>query len=720
MVCECLVELAHVFFDKTFTYSVPKELQASIKIGMRIKVPFGKQVLEGFVMSISKEKEDIDLKEVISLVDSYPVLNEELMRLGKLLQSMTMSSLMSCYQVMLPKALKAKDKVNINIKKTKYILLNNISIDNIKFNESQQKIIDCLKEKSKVLKTELNEISESSVKTLLKKEIRIETEEETYRYHTEKKEKKNFNLNNDQIVVFNRINISLDENEVFLLHGVTGSGKTNIYIKLIEEVIKRGKKALFLVPEISLTPQIINRFTSYFDNIAVLHSRLSDSEKYDEWRKINEEKVDIVIGARSAVFAPLKDIGIIIIDEEHSSSYKQENTPRYNAIDVAKQRSKYHSCPLILGSATPSMESYATAQNKTYTLLELKNRYNGMTPDVEIIDMNEEYKKTNDYFSQKLIDSIKETIKKEEQVILFLNKRGYSSLVTCSNCGYTEKCPNCDITMTYHKTSNMLRCHYCGYARKKEKECTNCGAYYKEYGLGTEKVQESLKELIPEAKIIRMDIDTTTRKNAHEKIIKSFAKGEYNVLLGTQMIAKGLDFEHVTLVGIINADISLNFPDYRSSENTFQLLNQVAGRSGRGDKKGKVLIQTFNPDHYAIKYSSINDYIGFYNKELSIRKKLNYPPFCYICLIRIISKDYNIASGISYRIGNYLKEKISNETILGPATASIFKINNEYRFQIIIKYKDINNIKKYLYMLEERFFSDKNIKLEIDFNPVKL
>ncbi len=720
MVCECLVELAHVFFDKTFTYSVPKELQDSIKIGMRIKVPFGKQVLEGFVMSISKEKEDMNLKEVISLVDSYPVLNEELMRLGKLLQSMTMSSLMSCYQVMLPKALKAKDKVNINIKKTKYILLNNISIDNIKFNESQQKIIDCLKEKSKVLKTELNEISESSVKTLLKKEIIIETEEETYRYNIEKKEKKNFNLNNDQIVVFNRINISLDENEVFLLHGVTGSGKTNIYIKLIEEVIKRGKKALFLVPEISLTPQIINRFTSYFDNIAVLHSRLSDSEKYDEWRKINEEKVDIVIGARSAVFAPLKDIGIIIIDEEHSSSYKQENTPRYNAIDVAKQRSKYHSCPLILGSATPSMESYARAQNKTYTLLELKNRYNGMNPDVEIIDMNEEYKKTNDYFSQKLIDSIKETIKKEEQVILFLNKRGYSSLVTCSNCGYTEKCPNCDITMTYHKTSNMLRCHYCGYARKKEKECTNCGAYYKEYGLGTEKVQESLKELIPEAKIIRMDIDTTTRKNAHEKIIKSFAKGEYNVLLGTQMIAKGLDFEHVTLVGIINADISLNFPDYRSSENTFQLLNQVAGRSGRGDKKGKVLIQTFNPDHYAIKYSSINDYIGFYNKELSIRKKLNYPPFCYICLIRIISKDYNIASGISYRIGNYLKEKIPNETILGPATASIFKINNEYRFQIIIKYKDINNIKKYLYMLEERFFSDKNIKLEIDFNPVKL
>ena len=317
MVCDCLVELAHVFFDKTFTYLIPEELQDSIKVGMRVKVPFGKQVLEGFVMSISNKKEDEKLKKIISLVDSYPVLNEELLRLGKVLQFMTMSSLMSCYQAMLPKALKAKEKVNINIKKNKYILLNDINTDEMKLNESQQKIINCLIEKKKVLKTELNKISESSVKTLLKKEMLTEVEEEVYRYNVEKKEKKDFNLNNDQIVVFNRINISLDENEVFLLHGVTGSGKTNIYIKLIDEVIKRGKKALFLVPEISLTPQIINRFTSYFDNIAVLHSRLSDSEKYDEWRKINEEKVDIVIGARSAIFAPLKDIGIIIIQKRN-------------------------------------------------------------------------------------------------------------------------------------------------------------------------------------------------------------------------------------------------------------------------------------------------------------------------------------------------------------------------------------------------------------------
>ena len=491
-------------------------------------------------------------------------------------------------------------------------------------------------------------------------------------------------------------------------------------MKLIEEVINIGKTAIFLVPEISLTPQIINRFTSYFDKIAVLHSKLSDSEKYDEWRKINEGKVNIVIGARSAVFAPLKNIGIIIIDEEHTQSYKQENTPRYSAIDIAKWRIKYHKCPLILGSATPTIESYTFAKKGDYTLLELNNRYNGKNPEIEIIDMNKEFRKSNDYFSNTLIKEIKETIKKDEQVILFLNKRGYSSVVTCKNCGTTEKCPNCDIAMTYHKSSNMLRCHYCGYAKRKELYCAFCKEELKEYGLGTEKAKEILEKFIPEAKIIRMDVDTTTRKNAHESIINDFENKKYNILLGTQMIAKGLDFSNVTLVGAINADISLNFPDFRSSEITFQLLNQVSGRSGRGEREGKVLIQTFNPEHYAIKYSKDNDYKNFYNEELNIRKKLDYPPFYHLCQIKIISKDYDEASKMSKKIGNYLKDNIKDEIILGPSLANIFKINNEYRFQIIIKYKNMNNIKVILLKLQERFYNDKKIKLEIDFNPVKL
>lgn len=722
MVCECLVELLHVFLEKTFTYLVPKELEDKIKVGMRVEVPFGKRNLEGFVMSISNDRrDDIDLKNIIRLVDDYPVLNKELLELGKYMRGVTLASLMSCYSAMLPKALKAKSSVNINKKFDKYVRLNkDVNLSLIKLNATQSIIISKFQDIDVIRKKDLISISVSSVNTLINKGILLEEEREVFRYKLEKSEKKNFNLNKSQEEVFLKVKESINSFNVFLLHGVTGSGKTNVYMKLIEEVIKNGKVAIFLVPEISLTPQIINRFTSYFDRIAVLHSRLSDSEKYDEWRKINEGKVDIVIGARSAVFAPLNNVGIIIVDEEHSQSYKQENTPRYNTKDIAKQRCIYHNCPLVLGSATPTMESYSLALKGTYTLLELNNRYNGKDPVIQIIDMNKEFRKTNDYFSTTLIEEIKSTISKGEQVILFLNKRGYSSVVTCKNCGYVEKCPNCDISLTYHKSSNMIRCHYCGYAMRKEKYCKSCGEELKEYGLGTEKVEEALSELIPEAKIIRMDVDTTTGKNAHEKIIKSFHNKEYNILLGTQMIAKGLDFNDVTLVGVINADISLNFPDFRSSEVTFDLLNQVSGRSGRGSKEGKVLIQTFNPEHYAIKYSKDNDYKSFYNEEIKIRKKLGYPPFYYLCELKIISKDYDKASLFSTKIGNYLKSNLLNEIILGPSISNIFKMNNEYRFQIIIKYKNINDIRGYMLKLQERFYNDKNIRLEIDFNPIRL
>ena len=720
MVCDCLVELAHVFMEKTFTYKVPKSLEKDIKIGMRVKVPFGAQILEGFVMKI-REGTAHDLKDVIELVDSYPVLNDELLKLGTFIKNTTLSSLMSSYQVMLPKALKARQKVNMNIKKIKYISLNNdINLNDYKFNSTQEKIINILKKSPNELKSNLELISKSSVNTLIKKGILIENEREVYRYNLEVSEKKEFNLNSEQDICFSEVKKSLNKTSTFLLYGVTGSGKTNVYMKLIEEVIKDGKTALFLVPEISLTPQIVNRFTSYFSKIAVLHSRLSDSEKYDEWRKINEGKVDIVIGARSAIFAPLKNIGIIIIDEEHSSSYKQENNPKYSAINVAKWRSDYHNCPLVLGSATPTMESYTRALNGEYKLLNLKNRYNGMDPNIEIIDMNEEFKKTNSYFSLKLIDEIKKTINSDKQVILFLNKRGFSTVTMCKECGNTIKCPNCDITLTYHKTSNMLRCHYCGYAEKKSEFCPNCKNKFSFYGLGTEKVEEELVKIIPEAKIIRMDIDTTTRKNAHENIIKKFENKDYNILLGTQMIAKGLDFKDVTLVGIINADISLNFPDYRSSEVTFELLNQVAGRSGRGDEKGKVLIQTFNKDHYAIKCSKNNSYTDFYKEEISIRKKLNYPPFYNLCNIKVISKDYDLASKMSIKITDYLKSNLKNEIILGPSTCNIFKLKNEYRFNIVIKYKTITELRKILIKLNNRFFNDKKVRLDIDFNPVKM
>lgn len=725
MVCECLVELEHVFIDKTFTYKINKEQLPLLKVGMRVVVPFGKQTLEGFVLKIYENKDvslENKLKEIISIVDTYPILNEELLTLGKYISKTTLCSLMTSYQAMLPKALKAKKKVNMTPKYDTYICINYGMYNNdIKFNASQEKILELLKENKKVKKEVLNKISVSSVNTLLKKNILLEEKEENYRHNLINEEKIKFNLNEEQQKVYKEIFNSINTNETFLLYGVTGSGKTNVYMKVIEDVIKNNKTAILLVPEISLTPQIIKRFTSYFSNIAVLHSGLSDGEKYDEWRKINEGKVNIVIGARSAIFAPLKNIGVIIIDEEHSQTYKQENNPRYNAIDIAKERCKYHNCPLILGSATPSLESFARAKKNVYKLLELKNRYNNNTmPKVEIIDMNKEFKKASGYFSNTLIDQIKETLERKEQVILFLNRRGYSSFLTCSSCGYVEKCPNCDISLTYHKSSNMLRCHYCGYATKRKKLCPKCQEEFKDYGIGTEKVEEELKSLIKDAKIIRMDVDTTTTKNAHAKIINSFLEEKYNILVGTQMIAKGLDFPNVTLVGVLNADIGLNFPDFRSSETTFSLLNQVLGRSGRGNKEGKVLIQTFNPKHYAIAYTKNHDYLGFYNEEMKIRKILKYPPYYYICSIKIISKDYNLASKSSYDVVNYLKQNIKNEIILGPSVCNVFKLNNNYRFQIIIKYKDVNNILEYLTNIEHHYFNKKDIKVEIDFNPLKL
>lgn len=725
MVCECLVELERVFIDKTFTYKINKEQLPLLKVGMRVVVPFGKQTLEGFVLKIYENKDvslENKLKEIISIVDTYPILNEELLTLGKYISKTTLCSLMTSYQAMLPKALKAKKKVNMTPKYDTYICINYGMYNNdIKFNASQEKILELLKENKKVKKEVLNKISVSSVNTLLKKNILLEEKEENYRYNLINEEKIKFNLNEEQQKVYKEIFNSINTNETFLLYGVTGSGKTNVYMKVIEDVIKNNKTAILLVPEISLTPQIIKRFTSYFSNIAVLHSGLSDGEKYDEWRKINEGKVNIVIGARSAIFAPLKNIGVIIIDEEHSQTYKQENNPRYNAIDIAKERCKYHNCPLILGSATPSLESFARAKKGVYKLLELKNRYNNNSlPKVEIIDMNKEFKKASGYFSNTLIDQIKETLERNEQVILFLNRRGYSSFLTCSSCGYVEKCPNCDISLTYHKSSNMLRCHYCGYATKRKKLCPKCQEEFKDYGIGTEKVEEELKSLIKDAKIIRMDVDTTTTKNAHAKIINSFLEEKYNILIGTQMIAKGLDFPNVTLVGVLNADIGLNFPDFRSSETTFSLLNQVLGRSGRGNKEGKVLIQTFNPEHYAIAYTKNHDYLGFYNEEMKIRKILKYPPYYYICSIKIISKDYNFASKSSYDVVNYLKQNIKNEIILGPSVCNVFKLNNNYRFQIIIKYKDVNNILEYLTNIEHHYFNKKDIKVEIDFNPLKL
>ena len=712
MVVGVLVELSSKNIDRIFEYEVPEELASLIKVGIRVLVPFGKIELEGFILSIKNNKDtDKDLKSIINIVDSSIVLNSELLELGKKLQKSTLSTLISCYQVMLPKALKAKNGTNVSIKfDTYYSINNNIDIDIDKLNDTQNKIISLVKEKGIVLKKELADISISSLNTLIRKEYLIEDKKEHYRvvYKDRDFVKKKLTIDQESVVK----SVINGNDSTYLLYGVTGSGKTEVYMEIIDHYLKLGKTSIVLVPEISLTPQMVNRFRERFgDKIAALHSALSDGEKYDEWRRIYRGEASIVIGARSAIFAPLKNIGVIIIDEEHSDSYKQsDSSPRYNAKDVAILRSKYHKCPVVLGSATPSLETMARAKKGVFKLLELPNRVNGKSlPKVSIIDMNDR-KRNKGNFSLELLNSIRDRLDKNEQIILLLNRRGYSNFVTCKNCGFTFKCPNCDITLTYHKSSNTLRCHYCGYGEKVYKKCPECKEEsLSNLGVGTQKIEEELSKLFPISRILRMDYDTTSRKGMHEEMIEDFKSHKYDILLGTQMVAKGLDFSLVTLVGVINADTSLNIPDFRSSENTFSLLSQVAGRSGRSEKTGEVIIQTFNPDHYAISLVKTHNYLGFYEKEMSIRKMLKYPPYYYLCNIKISGKDADYIYAEALKIKRSLDRNIPNDIILGPSNSSIFRVNNIFRYNIIIKYKNDMDLYEILNKIIEHYKT--NIKI---------
>ena len=714
MYCDVLIELSNFNIDKTFTYKIPSN--KSVLVGSRVLVPFSNQKLEGFVINVKSELNNIDydIKEIIDVVDSEPILNKELLELGKYLSDKTISTLISCYQVMLPKALKANHKVSDNIKYLDYVRLKNNYQD---LTTKQQLIINEFNNKEEILYKDLKKIN-SSVDTLIKNNVLEKYKKETYRYNKEEEIEDKFVLTKEQEEVVNIVKENLDTDKKFLLYGVTGSGKTICYMDIIEEVIKRGKQAILLVPEITLTTQIEMRFRKRFKRIAILHSGLSDSEKYDEYRKIKRGEVDIVIGARSAIFAPLSNIGIIIIDECHSDTYKQDNMPKYDALMVANKRIEYHHCPIILGSATPDIMDFAKCQKKIYELLVLKNRVGNATlPKVMIADMTKEKRINNTMFSEKLYNEIINETKKGHQVILLINRRGYSSSIMCEMCGNVLKCPHCDISYTYHKTKGILRCHYCGMAINMPKECPYCHTdTLKELGTGTEKIEEEINKLF-NLKVVRMDLDTTTRKGSHEKIINDFKNHKYDILLGTQMISKGLDFPNVTLVGVINADTSLFIPSYKSAERTFELLSQVSGRSGRGEVPGKVILQTYNPDHYAIVLASKNDYIGFYNEEMKNRLTNKYPPYYYLCHLIVKAKDYDYISNEANRICNLLKSKLPTFEILGPSVCHPFKINNICRFGILIKYKKEDSLPVVLKDLIEHYKGNNKIKIEIDFNP---
>lgn len=723
-----LVEIGVKNVDKYFTYHIPDNLEDKINIGIRVKVPFNTREISGFVIKIINKIEDnnYEVKDILEVIDNEEVLNLELLKLGEYISSKTLCSMITAYQTMLPKALKANHKVAMKPKNEVIAVLNKDTSEIYEYISicSYKKQVEILKSiiengSVKVISSNISSVTSLANKGLIKTISR-----EVYRYNDNTIENKHtVFLNEEQSKVVKEVIDNLNTNNTYLLKGVTGSGKTEVYMHIIKEVIDRGMQAIMLVPEISLTPQIVSRFRQRFnDEVAVLHSGLSDGERYDEYRKIKKGLVKIVVGARSAIFSPFQNLGVIIIDEEQVTSYKQENNPRYHTRDVALFRCKYHNCPLVLGSATPSLESYARAKKGVYKLLTLNKRANNkLMPEIRIVDMKKEIRNNYHNISLELENAIKEKLDKKEQIIILLNRRGYSSMLTCKDCGEVIKCPNCDISLTYHKTSNTLRCHYCGYGTKVQDTCPSCyGKSLTMYGLGTEKLEEELVKKF-NARVVRMDLDTTTSKKAHSKIIKDFLEQKYDILVGTQMIAKGLDFPNVTLVGVINADASLNIPDFRSSEYTYQLLSQVSGRSGRDKKEGIVIIQTLNSEHYSIKYAKDHDYDGFFNYEMRIRKKLGYPPYYYLTLIKILSRDYQLCMKEANKVGEFLRKNLPSDVIvLGPSIASTFKVNNIYHFQCIIKYKKEDDIKEVLRTIDNIYKVNTKVRIEMDIDPVRL
>ncbi|MDG3133049.1 primosomal protein N' [Streptococcus suis] len=533
-------------------------------------------------------------------------------------------------------------------------------------------------------------------------------------------------LNAEQTIAVKEIVSTIGHSsQTYLLQGVTGSGKTEVYLQVIDRVLQMGKTAIMLVPEISLTPQMTSRFISRFgQKVAILHSGLSDGEKYDEWRKIERGEAQVVVGARSAIFAPLKQIGAIIIDEEHEATYKQDSNPRYHARDVAKLRAEYHQAVLVLGSATPSLETRARASRGVYGRLTLNQRANPLAriPDVQVVDFRDyigQQEMSN--FTPVLLEKIKEKLAKKEQVVLMLNRRGYSSFMMCRDCGEVDQCPNCDISLTLHMDTRSLNCHYCGFQKAILRMCPNCNSTsIRYYGTGTQKAYDELQESLPEARIFRMDVDTTKKKGSYETVLEAFGRGEADILLGTQMIAKGLDFPNVTLVGVLNADTALHLPDFRSSERTFQLLTQVAGRAGRADKKGEVIIQTYNPNHYAILFAQHQDYEGFYRYEMGIRKQLSYPPYYFTIGLTISHRSEEFVVKKAYEIVAFLREYLTaNIQILGPTPKPIARTHNLYHYQIFLKYRKEIHIEEVLNQILDwtQVRENQDIRLIIDNEP---
>ena len=728
------MDINNVEVDKVFTYEVPEGM--ALCAGVRVRVPFGPRTLTGMVMGTS-ESTDVSrekLRQVLERIDEEPVVLPELMELAFYLRDRYRSTMAAALRCILPAQVRSGKVQPL----TRLAVQLTVSADEARRkcyrSKKQQELIELLEAAPDGLRISHIDMDGvlAAARALEKKGVARVFPMQVRRIPYEKLEREldAYALTPSQQNAVDAITASLDgQMQSFLLHGVTGSGKTEVYLHAVRQALLRGKGAIILVPEISLTPQMVGWFRMRFgDTAAVLHSGLSQGEKYDEWRRIREGEARVVIGARSAVFAPVESLGLIVIDEEHEQTYKSETHPCYDAREVARERCRLQRATLVLGSATPSIDTYARTLRGDNTLLEMRDRVAGRPlPEVEIVDMRRELIDGNrSMFSRSLQRAIEETLIAGQQVVLFHNRRGYASFVKCRTCGYTVHCPHCDVTMTFHATDQTLRCHYCGSTMPAPRTCPACGSpYIRKFGVGTQQVEEKLKELFPLVKTIRMDNDTTQSKDAMVQMLTAFRKGEAQVLIGTQMIAKGHDFPNVTLVGVIAADMTLNLPDYRSEERTFQLLTQVEGRAGRGVHPGRVVVQSYEPEHYAIAMAATQDYRAFYDAEITRRRRRLYPPYTIMLRILVTGRQESdvraAAELLEMQLNKWFYENRQRRTQMIQVKAQeapLSRIRDEFRYQVFIKLyaRGSEDAMDYIAQLVKEN-EQKTVRIDIEVNP---
>lgn len=730
--------------DKVFDYLIPSELENKVTAGTKVSVPFGvgNRTASGIVVELAEKSEYENLKAISRVIGNKPICEPWILKLCFWVSKKYFCSLYQAIRLVMPPGMssgvreKTVDVISLNLDKdTAFETAKELRA---KGAVAQARIIEMLIMSeyvplSKIVKEKIG--GYETIRSLEEKGLIQRTSEQIIRkaYDEEKYEKTTaYKPTHEQKMIIDHLYGCIDKeiHEKILLRGVTGSGKTEVFLQAIERVIKKGKNAIMLVPEISLTPQMVQRFVSRFGNrVAVIHSALSQGERFDQWNKIRNGEVQVVVGARSAIFAPFTNIGIIILDEEHENSYKSETSPRYHAIDIAQKRSEDENSILMLASATPSVSEYYSALNGKYKLFEMTKRYNeGAMPEVTIVDMRGEIfeNKNISPISLKLQSEIQKNLDSGQKTILFLNRRGFSTFVSCRQCGEVINCPDCSIALTYHKKLDVLSCHYCGYTQKNVTACPSCGSgYIKYFGTGTQKIEEELNKLFPQARVLRMDTDTTSKKGGHELILDKFANGEADILLGTQMVTKGLDFHDVTLVGVLAADTALAIDDFRANERSFSLFTQVCGRAGRGSVSGRAVIQTYQPFNTTINYSKNHDYKAFYENEIIQRRRMNYPPFCdIICIMAVGEDEEKVAdkiNDIAKSLENFSKNKNGICDIIGPIPAPIAKIRNNYRYRLLAKCIDLDGAMDFLQKIyAENEKGKQGIMVSIDINPINM